>query len=27
LTVRAGKIVWDLNGISAPAWETEISKK
>ncbi len=27
LTVRAGKIVWDLNGISAPAWETEIQKK
>jgi len=27
LTVRAGKIVWDLNGISAPAWETEIPKK
>lgn len=27
LTVRAGKIVWDLNGISAPAWETELPKK
>jgi dihydroorotase len=27
LTIRAGKIVWDLNGISAPAWETEIQKK
>ena len=27
LTVRAGKIVWDLNGISAPAWETELQKK
>jgi dihydroorotase len=23
LTIRAGKVVWDLNGISAPAWETE----
>jgi dihydroorotase len=27
LTIRAGKIVWDLNGISAPAWETELQKK
>ena len=27
LTVRAGKIVWDLNGISAPAWDTELLKK
>lgn len=27
LTVRAGKIVWDLNGISAPVWETELQKK
>jgi dihydroorotase len=27
LTIRAGKIVWDLNGISAPAWETEVTKK
>ncbi|MEX2512990.1 MAG: amidohydrolase/deacetylase family metallohydrolase [Cyclobacteriaceae bacterium] len=27
LTLRAGRIVWDLNGMSAPAWETEISKK
>jgi len=27
LTIRAGKIVWDLNGISAPAWETEVQKK
>ena len=24
LTIRAGKIVWDLNGISAPAWDEEI---
>jgi dihydroorotase len=24
LTIRAGKIVWDLNGISAPLWETEL---
>ena len=23
LTVRAGKIVWDLNGISAPAWDAK----
>jgi len=27
LTIRAGKIVWDLNAISAPAWETELPKK
>lgn len=27
LTIRAGKVVWDLNGLSAPAWETEIQKK
>jgi dihydroorotase len=27
LTLRAGKIVWDLNGISAPSWEVEIQKK
>jgi len=27
LTIRAGKIVWDLNGISAPSWETELQKK
>jgi dihydroorotase len=24
LTIRAGKIVWDLNGISAPPWEEEL---
>jgi len=24
LTIRAGKIVWDLNGISAPTWEEEL---
>jgi dihydroorotase len=24
LTLRAGKVVWDLNGISMPAWETEM---
>jgi len=24
LTIRAGKIVWDLNGISAPSWEDEL---
>jgi len=24
LTIRAGKIVWDLNGISAVPWETEL---
>jgi dihydroorotase len=23
LTIRAGKIVWDLNGIGAPMWDTE----
>ena len=22
LTIRAGKIVWDLNGVAAPAWES-----
>lgn len=27
LTIRAGKIVWDLNGLSAPVWDTEIIKK
>ncbi len=27
LTIRAGKIVWDLNGISMPMWETEVIKK
>jgi dihydroorotase len=26
LTIRAGKIVWDLNGLSMPIWETEIKK-
>jgi dihydroorotase len=24
LTIRSGKIVWDLNGISAPGWEEEM---
>lgn len=24
LTIRAGKIVWDLNGIGAPAWDKEL---
>lgn len=27
LTIRAGKIVWDLNGISVPMWDTELMKK
>ena len=27
LTIRAGRIVWDLNGISAPLWEEELQKK
>ena len=27
LTIRAGEIVWDLNGLSAPAWETELQAK
>ena len=27
LTIRAGKIVWDLNGMSAPMWDTELQKK
>ena len=27
LTIRAGKIVWDLNGISAPQWQEELQKK
>lgn len=26
LTLRAGRIVWDLNGISAPLWETELQQ-
>ncbi len=24
LTLRAGKIVWDLNGVSAPVWDSEL---
>ena len=27
LTTRAGKIVWDLNGISAKPWKQEVNKK
>jgi dihydroorotase len=27
LTIRAGKIVWDLNGLSTPMWDTELPKK
>lgn len=27
LTLRAGKVVWDLNGISAPGWESEFPTK
>jgi len=27
MTIRAGKIVWDLNGISMPLWDTELIKK
>ena len=27
LTIRAGKIVWDLNGLSMPVWDTEVIKK
>ncbi len=27
LTLRAGRIVWDLNGINAPHWETEIRNR
>jgi len=23
LTIRAGKIVWDLNGIGAPMWDAK----
>ena len=23
MTVRAGEVVWDLNGLSRPAWETQ----
>ncbi len=26
LTIRGGKIVWNLNGIGAPAWEEELQK-
>lgn len=27
LTLRAGRIVWDLNGIAAPGWESELGIK
>jgi dihydroorotase len=27
LTIRGGEIVWDLNGISAPSWETELKAR
>jgi dihydroorotase len=27
LTLRAGKIVWDLNGLSAPLWQSELPRK
>ncbi|WP_439482138.1 amidohydrolase/deacetylase family metallohydrolase [Cyclobacterium plantarum] len=27
LTIRAGRIVWDLNGLSVPYWETELGKR
>lgn len=27
LTIRAGKVVWDLNGISAAPWESELQGK
>ncbi|MBL7871403.1 MAG: amidohydrolase/deacetylase family metallohydrolase [Cyclobacteriaceae bacterium] len=27
LTIKEGKVVWDLNAISAPLWETELQKK
>jgi dihydroorotase len=27
LTLRAGKVVWDLNGIAAASWESEIQGK
>jgi dihydroorotase len=23
LTLKAGRVMWDLNGISVPAWDTE----
>lgn len=26
MTIRAGRIVWDLNGLSAPLWDTELEK-
>lgn len=26
LTLRAGKVVWDLNGIAAPAWDQELKR-
>ena len=26
MTIRAGRVVWDLNGLSAPLWETELQK-
>jgi len=27
LTIRAGKVVWDLNGISVAGWESEMQAK
>lgn len=27
LTLRAGKVVWDLNGLSAPLWQSELPRK
>ena len=27
ITLRAGKVVWDLNGLSAPLWQSELPGK
>ena len=26
MTIRAGRVVWDLNGLSVPHWETELKQ-
>lgn len=27
LTLRAGRVVWDLNGLASPTWQTELQEK
>jgi dihydroorotase len=26
MTIRAGRVVWDLNGLNSPYWDTELKK-